>query len=842
MRLRQKVLGGVVIAGVFVLILGLLGVFSPRRAEPGPETPVDAGGEEGQALQMEVVSKDFRATGKNWVLTAPLARIRGDEKAELTDPLLVVTGEQEGREVTVSARAKSGVFTQALAKRHVLMSDGVVVRYEGEHTAELRTERLEAEPDGERGWTDADVRVTLETNEGTHTLTGTGAQIDYAKQTARVLKNITLVLSGGEPLFPAQGEGGAKRAATAEKAPVKTTITAAGPVVADEVRRTVTIDDNVVIRQADNELTAQQVSMRFSEGSRAQKTAEGKERPALAGGRAIERFVADGDVRFRAGDGRGRCDRLTRDAADEQVLLRGQPAVLEQAGNRIEAERIDLAPQAGSVFVPTAGRLKLAVEGTKQKDIGPVNVAWERTMRLDRELHEAAFQGGVKFRSESQSIESDTLSIRFDESNKNIVEARADGHVRVTGRMDAFGPKKKPDAAKAADEVSARSEHMLYQPEKELVVFSGDTEITRGNQVVRGERVTLSQKDESVRVDGAGSMSGVQEEGEKKAPIKVAWGDDMHFSRATGKAEFSGGVSLEQGGRNLSAKRVVAVIDERNELRSLDAVGDAVVVEKAEDASGAGQDRRMSAHRLKAEMGDGNTLERFEARGNAVIEEKVKSSEGVAERRMEADHLTLRVNEKNELEGLLATGNAVIVDQGRTARGQYIEVTDAGRTIMMRGPGSLEGDDTSQEKPVKVKVVWVERMKYERDTGKAAFKKNVVLHHGERVMRADEVDAKLTEKELESLDARGNVILKDAERVARGERLVWDLKADLGSLRGQPAVLRRGTERLFGEVIEFAQKGGSIRIRSSRRVEGALETRQTPTLGGFLGIAGETSE
>jgi len=775
---RRNIFGGIAVAGVMVLILGLTGVFSSQRSRRAASVPADVGTPEGAPARMEVISKGFRATGKNWVVTAPVARMSAEEKAQLTDPKLVFEGEREGKKVTVTARSKEGVFTRH-PKQHVVMSGDVVVRYVGEYTAELRTERLEADPEEARGWTDADVSVTLRTKEGTQTLTGTGATLDYDKRRGRVLKDIRAVLVGGRLTFPS-GEGGAKKQATGAKpAPRRTTITADGPASADEMERTITVSNRVVIEQGKNTMTADKMLMRVSEDRK-----------------EIERFVAEGNVRLRGEEGSGRCDRITRDSSDGRVTLRGAPAVLEQAGNRVEAKRIELEPEAGGLFVPVAGRLTLAVEDEQGKASEPLNVEWGETMRMDRRVHEAMFVGDVRFWTGGQSIRSETLSVRFDETNRKIIEARAEGKVSLKGRMEALAPQKtggEAKEAKEAEEITARSARMVYKPEEELVVFTGGARIERGNQVVRGENVALSRKDESVRVEGAGSMEGEQEGGQGR--MKVAWGKGMRFSRATGKAVFDGGVSLEQSGRKMRAARLTATINEKNELKRLDAVGEA-----AEKKGG----------------------------GKAVILEKTVGKDGrVNERRLEADRLTMRVNESNELESLVATGRAVIVDEGRTARGERIEVTGGGETIVMTGPGSLEGEDTSGEKPVKVKVEWADGMKYDRATGKAVFGKNVVVHHGERVMRASEVTAVLAERELRRLDARGDVVLTDSGQVARGDRLVWDMKKDLGSLRGEPAVIRQGTQRLFGDVIEFARDRGMVRIRSGYRVEGAIQARET---------------
>ena len=232
-------------------------------------------------------------------------------------------------------------------------------------------------------------------------------------------------LSGaGSGIFP-QATPAAK-AASAE-GPV-TKIECRGPATADGFKRTVDLKGDVHVRQGENTLRADHVEVQFAENSR-----------------APERFVAEGAVTFKAADAEGSCDRLERSALEDQLLLDGQPARVHRGPNEIEAARIELSGQKGVIVVPVPGNLRLAAEpaqaGKAAQPAEPIDVKWSRTLRLDPDEHRALFLGDVRFARGDQTIECQTLSVKLDPENRQILECKADTDVRVAAKLQgAAGP------------------------------------------------------------------------------------------------------------------------------------------------------------------------------------------------------------------------------------------------------------------------------------------------------------------------------------------------------------------------------------------------------------------
>ena len=112
MKWRKKILVGIMLAGLTVLVLGLIGVFSPR-VKPPPED--DAGDlAAGTENATEVNTEDFEAKGKNWRLTAPFARMDADRNASLTDPELTIWRTREGKDGEPPEDAKEREELKAL--------------------------------------------------------------------------------------------------------------------------------------------------------------------------------------------------------------------------------------------------------------------------------------------------------------------------------------------------------------------------------------------------------------------------------------------------------------------------------------------------------------------------------------------------------------------------------------------------------------------------------------------------------------------------------------------------------------------------------------------------------
>lgn len=758
MKLRRVILLGIAFAGFVVLLLALGGVFGSRGG------PGESGGEEqregasGQTGALEVEIKQFHAEslrGRDWEVTAPLARIDPERNWQLTEPVLIVRRIQEGREEQVEARANLGVLVRQPSD-HITLTGDVVVRLTGEQPSELRTDRLEINPDEATGTTDAPITLTAQTREGTQTLRGIGAELFYRKRLARVFRQVRLDLVGGEALLPRGETAGAMG---------QTTITADGPGVADGVQQTVTLENNVRIVQERTELTADRVEVLVSQEQR-----------------RLERFVADGHVAFRVEDVQGTGDSLTRTGETGEIVLSGTPAIVRQGGNVVEAGRLRLEPVSGRITVPQAGRLSLS--SREASTAGPLEIAWNRSMEFDRSVHEAMFLGGVEFSDGERAIRCERFVARFDDNDQRLIECRADGGVHVQGRLQSVSRSGQPatSAEGGEEKVQARAEEMILRPEQDMVSFAGGAVIEYGSRTISGERVIIEPNRGNVQVDGPGQLQGTVGDASGESPVRVAWKEGMKFDRVGGRAEFRRDVAFAQGSRSLQADRVSLDISDGQRLRAVLAEGNARLVEEPEPGSKATVARSLEAGELRIHMGADSQPERLEAGGGPILRE----------------------------------GN-------RMAMAERIEVSDAGASIAMLGPGRLEGVADSSGAAEPVVVEWKGDMRFRRSEGLATFRQGVILRQGQRALSADELSARITpDNRLESFETAGPTRIEDGERVAFGNRMTWDATQDIGRLVGDPAEMREGDQRILGELIEFRHQAGSVRISGRYRVDGRL--------------------
>lgn len=767
MKWRRIVLGAVVFGGVLMLVLGVFGVFAPgeEAAEADVEEDTDSsGGETGG--QVEAVITAFSAEGENWTLTAEKARSDTEMNARMTRPVLTIRREREGEapeQITITAN--TGVY-QRTPKERVTLEGNVVVDFAGEPPAVLTTERLEVNPEAETAMTDALVTLSSETREGHQKITAQGAEFRYQERLLTLPTDIRAELHGEQALLPgAEGLESAAPKATEEieSGPALTIVTCTGPCIADGFRDTIVLENDVVLRQKKGTLKADRMEGLINRDER-----------------EVERFVAEGNVRFSGEGISGDCTRLVRSAADGALVMSGTPAAVTQGASRIEAERLELDPESGRLFAPSKGTLVLAPP-EEDNESAPMVVDWLRFMRFDRAAHEAVFSGDVEFTQEGRMIQCQTLTVQFDESNQNLVECRAEEDVHVRGAVEGIGNAEDHEGEEdAPEEIVGSSREMILRPEEQTVVFAGDAILTTGDRTIRGERIIMDQRKESLRVEGAGSLESASA-AERDGPMRIAWQGEMTFDPETGEAVFRRDVSLSQAGRTLDADIVSAELAGENRLRSLT------------------------------------------ARGNAVMQEQPEK-EGDRPRRIRADSLEVRLNEANEFERLEAIGDAEMHDGRGEARGDRMIVTDAGQTVQMTGPGSMNSVGESEEgEPQEITVSWSGDMAFRRESGEVVFRRDVALSQNERTLRADRVVATLSdENELQSVVATGDAMFEESGRTARGERLEYDAQAESGLLSGEPAVLQQGTERVFGTTIAFGAGAEEVRVTSDYRVEAII--------------------
>jgi len=695
MKLRRLVTAVIVLGGVLLLALGLAGVFTPERptSPPLPRGPDKAGASDdtGAGIPQPVI-KSFRVEddeGK-WVLTGTRAEggVGEGQEIRLENPALetrLPAGKEEDAE-RVSAGADLGVFIPE-PERRVEMSGNVRVELVGRETVLLQADSLSVELDTEVLHTNGPLRLVSTTEEGRQTLSGRGARVVVKERSGTIFEDVRMELSGVAEMFPSV-EGESEEVS----APAVTRITCRGPCVADEFKRSMVLDNDVVLRQGESELRAQRVEVFFPDK-----------------GRKPKRFVATGGVSFQGAGSEGRCDRLVHVAADRQIVLEGSPAVVSQGANEIKAERIELElAEARRVFVPGGGQLTFVQAAEKETAPQELLVRWKGSMRFRQDKGEAAFRDGVRFSYNDQEIECQRLSVHFDEESRQLVSARAEGGVRLHGQLGALSEAdKKRDAAP----VAVSGKEMLYDAAKETVEFRGDVLLQQGGQTVRGERIALNLRDHAIHTAGAGSLKVRQEAASGDRPLEVAWAGEMRFSRKSGEGRFQRGVRMLYGGRRLSAERVTAQIGDDDRLQGFEAT-ERVVVE--EETAPDKPVRTLRASKVTADIGANNVLNEFSATENVVITEDDPQAD--TSRTLRADRVDARIAEGEAVERFDAFGNVIFEQDKAVAKGDKL-IWNVN-----------EGDGTLTGSPVRLEMershLSGEKIEFDRQRGRIRITSN----------------------------------------------------------------------------------------------------------------------
>lgn len=620
MKLRRAIPAIIVLAGILMLLLGILGVFSSSpRLKPSPATEGSDTGSLG--TQMQIVSRGFRVEDEGWSLYADEARTAAGEDLELVGPLLHFTqpGKEGADEVEVSA--DRGKYVKQPEQR-VSMSGNVRVQAKGNTDALLKAESLEVEPESNSGRSDGMVAIEYAMEEGIQKAQGRGVEFKFEDRVVVIQNDIRMEIVG-HSMLPDSSESGAT--------PI-TLLTCDGPARADGFKRSVEFRNNVVLRQGDNSLRSDLLTVEMA-----------------ADTQALERFVAEGNIQIQAQGAEGNAEKLSRTAMDDLIVLEGSPASLKQGGGRIQAYRIEMALTDSAILVPGEGSLEFASENPEEP---PVNISWNRMLRFSSEKHEALFSGDVRFVRGEQSIDCQRLVVKLDSENKGIVQCRADDDVRLAARV----------GERVAD---ASGDSLIYDPSGRIALV-GHAEVNLTEGKITGDRIEFDQPNQSIRVIGAGKLEGKPATAETQA-ISASWSGGMSFASASRVFTFERDVLLDSGGRILRAGRVVGTMNEDKVLTGFSAFDDVDLREKLPD----GAERLMSAAEINTEMGEDGKPKTMIAMGNARIEQRPLEGKPMS---LEADMIRAAMRE-NSLEKLNADGNVVVT--GSQEGSDYVMHADA---------------------------------------------------------------------------------------------------------------------------------------------------------------------
>lgn len=809
MKRRRIIWAGVAAAGSVVIILAFAGVFAPERPkDPQPERPTDVLPPVDE--KTIGVVKDFQASGPEWSLRAPEARENTDGTTALKDPTVTVIRPMDKGEQRIVAHAREGRMIRQPQEQREL-SGGVTAEFSGVYSGTLKTPSLTVDPAIGTGHTPDRMELVLKSDHGPHTLIGEGVDLDLKQRTVKIARNVTVTIAA--PMFVISAE--ATRTSKSAKPP-PIVITCDGPATADGFERAVRLQKAVVLRQGQDELHADRVNLFFAQ-TKSETAPRGDD---VDGELELERFEAEGNVRFKTSVVDGEGTRLVRTRVNDQVILDGKPAVVRRAGNRIEAERIDLDSAREQVEVPMKGALHIEQEGDKPERI---DIAWGRQFHLDPVTHEAVFRGGVVFDRSGMRVECQSLHAKLDAENRRPVSFRAEGDVRLSGTMPS-------EKGRPGEPVAARGREMTYDAQRDVVRLIGDASAAIGTQEARGADIEFGVRDSSLRVTGAGTLKARPQGADAAQEMQARWSGEMQYSRAAGKAVLRRDVSVLYGARKLEADEVTVRLAKDGSAEGLDAAGKVRMEDKGS---------LLSADRLTASLGAGNVLKDATATGRVVME--MPAVDKTPAQKLRADRVVAASGPDGTIQSMDATGH-VVMERGKAGTPDAL-VLNADRVLASVGAKQelksfdatgkvaidLAGKDKDSGYTLRCSRVQSKpgndgALEGFEATGDVVVEERVPAAKGGRVMHSDRATVALgADQKPRTVTAVGRRVTLEEDQVrAVGQELVWDVVTESGRLTGTPVEVFQGGNRLYGNLVEFSKSKGSIRIRGSQRVEATI--------------------
>jgi lipopolysaccharide export system protein LptA len=202
---------------------------------------------------------------------------------------------------------------------------------------------------------------------------------------------------------------------------------------------------------------------------------------------------AGSDMLDKSEPTQGLANRVTSSNGNRNLHYVGD-AVLWQASNRIQADRIDIDRQTKALVATDKVISQFQDKGSEKKKPASTIVRSQKLVYTDTD-RQAVYTGGVAFRRADLSVDSATL-IAFLNDDKSDADSRihhaiADGKVTIL----KIAPSRRR---------TGRSEHAEYYTEEGKITLTGGEptleDTVRGNS--RGQKITYFTDDDRLTIDG----------------------------------------------------------------------------------------------------------------------------------------------------------------------------------------------------------------------------------------------------------------------------------------------------------------------------------------------------
>ncbi len=711
---------------LYAILLGCLGllmygVFAPRQKEKDSD-PSDRPASPAQPELHNFRMPSVSSSGvTQWIASGARAiHVKGnmfkvyDFALEMFTGVNADTGDQQVLRVA-SKTADINRRTKA-----AMLHEDVVVRFD-KNTA-LYTSKMRYNPDSNTLETDEPVRLVSKDI----LVSGTGLLVDVTRNEATVPRDVRVSLKNVRASFLHRGgrnQAGAKTT-TAAPTPPEVRISCAGRLVVQRINHSATFYDDVEVTQGNTRLTADQLLIFVDSKTR---------KPS--------RLIAAHDVVITDGKNTARGAKLNWDAANELVILDGDPmVVVETKGMLLRCSRaLYLLPDeefstATGGYLVTKGRMgqdekKPKGKKAKQAPPRPVEIVWRGLLTFKRSEGKAVFSDDVKVVRGDGILRCSKLELTLGGKEPALTDVRAQGHVSIV-----------------QGERSAQGEEFIYYVKSARGQLTGKpfAVAKQKGAVLRSRIIHFFDKDQRTKGEGPGDLTLPPKKGAKgpdAQPIRVRWVGGMELSTKDKRAVFRKGVVAERG------------------------------------------DSVIKGEVLEAYFNDDNDVTRIVARNDVEID-----TPG-------------RVGKGNSFEWQLADGRIVLIgepmaelqQQGRRIWSKRFVMHEAKMQLNGFGPGraSVPGKSAKDgTTPEPTNVTWQDSMAFDGQAHTIDFRGNVVATRGTSELQAGLLTMLLTGKnDIKAIQASQGVHLQDGQREGLGETLYWDYTTDIAELLPKPGEL-----------------------------------------------------
>ncbi|HOX36439.1 MAG TPA: LptA/OstA family protein [Candidatus Brocadiia bacterium] len=551
----------------------------------------------------------------------------------------------------------------------------------------------------------------------------------------------------------------------------------------------------------------------------------------------LKQFTAEGKVVITQEQDKITGDTLNWENNLQIATLEGKPCRITRPKTELEASKINFYQKSkrttlagpGKVLVELPEKIAKDTKLPSASESRQAEIFWNDEMIYDDQEKRAFFSNGVRIQRGSDSLSCDSLSVTFDPKNDTLKEANGRGNVKL-----GFKPKDK-------DSLVGTGDALTWDGQRGMFILMGETgreaQIAQGSQSLKSRHIEFAEKDYTLKCVGPGFVRIQDKSDAAKGKsggelVDINWQKEMSYQgEPIPVSRFIGDVKASRGGDELACKEMtVTFLKEKQEVDTITCSGESKIVSKG------GLNPKTKSESAKKIAG-----KRWLLSTEKLL---VRPTKGTVEIPGQGIFKTMPTAEDPANDSIQWGGSMSLDEQlglakfqGGVKAGISANTLDCETlTVEFAREGNLKrifAEDKVQftHPDEKTKELWKLNSRTVEVTftaeGKLGFcvaRERVQIEHPQNNMRCDVLElefdpaAKTTTKgaedfverpPLKSGRAKGNVSVKflgDVAREGYGDEVEWNAETEMYVLRGSPAEVRQGGNRMENPELWYDAK------------------------------------